>query len=119
MPVVPVLLDGYRGGPGFGNDEVSLDIEMVISMAPGVSKILVFEGSLTDDILSAMAASNTVKQLSASWTYPIDSTSEQIFQQFAAQGQSFFNASGDYDAWSVPSIRPVTTRISPSWAAPR
>jgi hypothetical protein len=99
VPVQPVLLDGYGGGPGNGNDEVSLDIEMVISMAPGVSQIYVFEGSSTDDILNAMAASNQVKQLSASWSYPVDATSEQIFQQFAAQGQSFFNASGDYDAW--------------------
>jgi uncharacterized repeat protein (TIGR01451 family) len=100
VPVQPVLLDGYGGGPGSGNSEVSLDIEMVISMAPGVSKIYVYEGEITDDILNAMAASNQVKQLSASWSYGIDAVSEQIFQQFAAQGQSFFNASGDYDSWA-------------------
>jgi uncharacterized repeat protein (TIGR01451 family) len=99
VPVQPVLLDGYAGSLGNSPDEVSLDIEMVISMAPGVSKIYVFEGSSTDDILNAMAASNQVKQLSASWIYNIDATSEQIFQQFAAQGQSFFNASGDFDSW--------------------
>lgn len=99
VPVQAVLLDGYGGGSGFANDEVSLDIEMVISMAPGVSRVLVFEGSLPDDILNAMAASNQVRQLSASWSYPIDQISEQIYQQFAAQGQSFFNASGDSDAW--------------------
>jgi len=102
--VQPVLLNGYPGGPGFANAEVSLDIEMVIAMAPGVSKILVFEGSLTDDILNAMAASNQVKQLSASWSYPIDQITEQIYQQFAAQGQSFFNASGDSDAWLTGGI---------------
>ena len=100
VPVQPVLLDGYGGGPGIANDEVSLDIEMVISMAPGVSKILVYEGDITDDILNAMAANSQVKQLSASWSYSIDATSEQIFRQFAAQGQSFFNASGDFDSWS-------------------
>jgi uncharacterized repeat protein (TIGR01451 family) len=102
--VQPVLLDGYGGGPGFANDEVSLDIEMVISMAPGISKVLVFEGELTDDILNSMAASNQVKQLSASWSYPIDQITEQIYQQFAAQGQSFFNASGDSDAWLTGQI---------------
>ena len=106
VPVQPVLLDGYNGGPGIGNDEVSLDIEMVISMAPGVSKIYVFEGSSTDDILNAMAASNQVKQLSASWSYGIDLTSEQIFQQFAAQGQTFFNCSQDFDAWVGPIYTP-------------
>ena len=104
VPVQAVLLDGYGGGPGMANDEVSLDIEMVISMAPGVSNIYVFEGDTTDDILNAMAASNQVKQLSASWSYTIDPTSEQIFQQFAAQGQSFFNASGDDDAWPAGQI---------------
>jgi Pro-kumamolisin, activation domain/Divergent InlB B-repeat domain len=99
VPVQPVLLDSYDGGPGIANDEVSLDIEMSISMAPGISKVLVFEGSDTDDILDAMASSNQVRQLSASWTYPIDATTETIFLKFAAQGQSFFNASGDDDAY--------------------
>jgi len=104
VPVQAVLLDGYNGGSGNANDEVSLDIEMVISMAPGISKVLVFEGSLPDDILNAMAASNQVRQLSASWSYPIDALTEQIYQQFAAQGQSFFNASGDSDAWLTGQI---------------
>ena len=54
------------------------------------------KAKFTDDILNAMAASNQVKQLSASWSYPVDPITEQIFQQFAAQGQSFFNASGDW-----------------------
>ena len=100
VPVTPVLLDGYDGGPGIGNDEVSLDIEMAISMAPGLSGVLVYEGSSTDDILNRMATDNTAKQIGASWTYGIDATSEQIFLQFAAQGQSFFNASGDSDAYT-------------------
>lgn len=99
IPVVPVLLNGYNGGPGRANDEVSLDIEMVISMAPGTAGVYVFEGSQTDTILDAMASSNQIKQLSASWTYPIDATSETYYQQFAAQGQSFYNASGDDDAY--------------------
>ncbi len=45
-----------------------------------------------------MATDALARQLSSSWTYPIDAETEQIFQQFAAQGQSFFNASGDNDA---------------------
>ena len=102
LPNVPVkaeLLDGYDGGPGNGNDEVSLDIEMAISMAPGLASVIVYEGSTTDDILNQMATDNLAKQLSASWTYGIDAESDQIFLQFAAQGQSFFNASGDGDAY--------------------
>ena len=60
--------------------------------------MIVYEGEVTDDILNQMATDGLANQLSASWTYPIDPETEQIFQQFAAQGQSFFNASGDSDA---------------------
>jgi uncharacterized repeat protein (TIGR03803 family) len=101
VPVQAVLLDGYGGGAGGGgNTEVSLDIEMAISIAPGLSGVLVYEGSTTDDILNRMATDNLAKQIGASWTYPIDATSDQIFKEFAAQGQTFFNASGDSDAYS-------------------
>jgi uncharacterized repeat protein (TIGR03803 family) len=105
VPVQAVLLDGYGGGPGDGNDEVSLDIEMAISMAPGLSEVLVYEGSLTDDILSRIATDNLAKQIGASWTYGIDATSEQLFKEMIAQGQSFYNASGDSDAYTgtIPS----------------
>jgi len=100
VPVQAVLLDGYNGGAGDGNDEVSLDIEMAISMAPGLSGVLVYEGSVTDDILNRMATDNLAKQIGASWTYAIDATSDQIFKELAAQGQSFYNASGDSDAYT-------------------
>ncbi len=106
VPVTPVLLDGYGGGPGDGNDEVSLDIEMAVSLAPGLKEIIVYEGSTTDDILNRMATDDLAKQIGASWGYDIDSTSEQIFQEFAAQGQSFFNASGDSDAYSGEVMSP-------------
>jgi uncharacterized repeat protein (TIGR03803 family) len=100
VPVSAVLLDGYSGGAGDGNIEVSLDIEMAISMAPGLNGVIVYEGSTTDDILNRMATDDLAKQIGASWTYPIDANSEQIFLQYAAQGQSFFNASGDSGAYS-------------------
>ena len=115
VPVSAVLLDGYNGGPGGGNDEVSLDIEMAISMAPGLSGVIVYEGSATDDILNRMATDDAAKQIGASWTYSIDAESEQIFLQYAAQGQSFFNASGDSDAYAgvvpTPSDDPNITVV--------
>jgi uncharacterized repeat protein (TIGR03803 family) len=100
VPVSAVLLDGYNGAAGGGNDEVSLDIEMAVSMAPGLKQVLVYEGSTTDDILNRMATDDVAKQIGASWTYPTDAGSDQAFLQFAAQGQSFFNASGDSDAYT-------------------
>jgi uncharacterized repeat protein (TIGR01451 family) len=102
VPLQNVLLNGFNGFPGLNNSEVCLDIEMVMSMAPGISKIVVFEGYNPNDILSSMAASNQIKQLSASWGYPTDATTEQIYKQFALQGQTFLNASGDGDAWVGP-----------------
>lgn len=106
VPVSAVLIDGYNGAPGGANDEVSLDIEMAISMAPGLKGILVYEGSTTDDILNRMATDNLAKQIGVSWGYPIDANSEQIFLQYAAQGQSFFNASGDSDAYAGTIMTP-------------
>ena len=98
-----VLIDGGVSVPGPGNGEVCLDIEMVIAMAPGVSKIYVYEApnpSPWPDMLSRMANDNVAKQLSCSWGGgPADPTSEVIFKQMAAQGQSFYNASGDSDAF--------------------
>ncbi|SPE52590.1 putative Sedolisin [Verrucomicrobia bacterium] len=103
VPLSNVLLDGFDGSPSGANSEVALDIEMAISMAPGLSGVIVYEAGpngLAEDMLNRMATDNLAKQLSSSWGWrPYDPNSEQIFQEFAAQGQSFFNASGDSDAY--------------------
>jgi len=100
VPLINVLVDGTDGSPGPNNVEVALDIQMAISMAPGLSGVMVYEGIIGNDILNRMATDNLAKQLSASWTFPTDNTTPGIFQQFAAQGQSYFNASGDDGAYS-------------------
>ena len=108
VPLQNVLVDGFSGRAGSGNDEVCLDIEVAIAMAPGISTVLVYEAPNSapwEDILSRMANDNAAKQLSCSWGGgPPSSLAEQIFQQMAAQGQTFFNATGDDDAFtgSVP-----------------
>jgi len=109
VPLINVLLDGVTGFPSNANSvvEVSLDIEMAISMAPGLSGVIVYEGHLGNSILNRMATDNLAKQLSASWTFANDSTTTQIFQQFAAQGQSYFNASGDNGAYTGSIPTPV------------
>jgi subtilase family serine protease len=113
IPVQNVLLDGYSGTAGGGEDEVCLDIEMAMAMAPGLAKVVVFEApnntAYWNDVLNAMAASNQIKQFSSSWGYSGGSpsaTSDQIFQEMATQGQSFFQASGDGDAWTNPIWEP-------------
>jgi hypothetical protein len=107
-----VLLDGYNGvpttGPNSGNPEVSLDIEMAMAMAPGLTEIVVFEGNpnsvIPNDVLNSMLSySNTVKNLSCSWGWSggPSTTTDNIFRSMAAVGQSFFNASGDSDAFTA------------------
>ena len=103
-----VLINGFDGMPtGCGGEiEASLDIEMAISMAPGLDAVVVYEtGPFGNwhDILNRMATDNWAKQLSCSWYLPgggPDPVADQIFQQMAAQGQSFFNASGDSGAYA-------------------
>jgi subtilase family serine protease len=101
VPVTNVLVADFTNAPGNGTLEVSLDIEMAIAMAPGLSAVLVYEGLTPNDILNQMATDNLAKQLSSSWEFsPVDANTEQIFEQFAAQGQSMFQASGDDGAYT-------------------
>ncbi len=133
-----VLLDGFNGvpttGANSGNPEVSLDIEMAMAMAPGLAKIVVFEGNpnnfAPNDILNSMLASSaTVKNLSSSWGWSggPSTTTGSIFTNMAAVGQSFFNAAGDSDAfttgassangvdnpstYNTPSSSPIITQV--------
>lgn len=102
-----VLIDGFNGQPSgsSGQVEVSLDIEMAISIATGLSQVISYEatnGSPFEDILNRMATDNAAQQLSCSWYKPNagpDPVADEIFEEMAAQGQSFLNASGDSDAW--------------------
>ena len=121
VPVTNVLLDGFDGSSGDNNDEVCIDIEMAISMAPGLDKVIVYEAGpdgIANDILNQMVTDNAAKQLSASWTWtPRSSSTDAIFLQMAAQGQSFFQASGDWDAYTTigtvlyPSDNPYVTSV--------
>jgi hypothetical protein len=116
VPTQTVLLDGFSGTPGSSNIEVILDIMMASYMAPGLSKVIVYEGYTPNDILNRMATDNLAKQLSSSWGYgPINATTEQIFKQYIAQGQSLLQASGDSGAYTngvmAPSDDPNLTVV--------
>lgn len=107
IPVQTVLIDGFDGTPGNGNGEVALDIELAMAMAPGLSKVVCFSADITgfqNNILSVMVSSNMIKQFSCSWGWSggPDTTTDNLFKQMAAQGQSFFNASGDNAAFTLP-----------------
>jgi uncharacterized repeat protein (TIGR03803 family) len=114
VPIQVVLLDGFNGIPvttDVGNIvEASLDVEMAISMAPGLSNVVVFEAgpnAIWNDILNAMAQNPQIKQFSSSLGPYQSVTSDNIFQQMAAQGQSFFESSGDGDSWANNVVLPI------------
>ncbi|HZM02302.1 MAG TPA: protease pro-enzyme activation domain-containing protein, partial [Candidatus Saccharimonadales bacterium] len=102
MALTNILLDGFSGTAGANNLEVALDIDMAICMAPGLSRVIVYEGLTPNDVLNRMATDNQARQLSSSWGFgpQTDPVRAQIFEEFAAQGQTMFQASGDSGAYS-------------------
>jgi hypothetical protein len=118
VPLQNVLVDGVSGTPSGDNDdvaEVSLDIEMTVSMAPGLSKVVVYEGTSPYTVFNAIASSNVARQVSCSWTWGVGPTTpwlsghrntgttlDSILKEMVAQGQAFFQAAGDSDAYTGP-----------------
>jgi hypothetical protein len=153
--VQPVLIAGASGNDSDADYldyafEVTGDIEMAISMAPGLSAVYVYEGptpldeppmgtnyvqdasttAQINDVFNRMATDDLAKQLSCSYGVDINLSTVQIFQQFAAQGQSFFLASGDSGAYASVVDEPeddpyitvvggtsLTTTSSGAWAS--
>ena len=120
VPVRGVSLNGasLRCPPATCDDgEQALDIEMAISMAPGLKQLVVYVGNNDISIFNRMAADNTSKQLSCSWGWSDDEKSlDPILQEFAAQGQSLFVATGDNGSASAadyiwPSDDPYVTAV--------
>jgi hypothetical protein len=136
--VQPILIDGGTVDDSAVNNldalgylqyamEVTADIEMAISMAPGLSNVLVYIGptpldvpplgtnyiqsatttAQINDVLNRMATDNLAKQLSCSYGFDINLSTVQILQQYAAQGQSFFLASGDSGAFASTVVQPA------------
>jgi hypothetical protein len=121
VPLQNILIDDFDGDDTNIDYaiEVTGDIEMAISMAPGLSTVLVYEGptpldvtpletnyiqyssttAQINDVLNRMATDNLAEQLSCSYEMDINLSTVQIFQQYAAQGQSFFQGSGDTGAY--------------------
>ena len=88
------------------NEEVALDIELAIAMAPKLSRVIVYEKSSADSsLLNQIATDNLAKQVSSSWLVGSWSSStatnyDDILKLMATHGQSYFQASGDADAYT-------------------
>jgi kumamolisin len=110
VPLSTVLVNGATGGVGLGMDEVTLDIELMIALAPGASRILVYEGTNDEQgvlkTYSKIASDNLAREVSTSWGAPeaqsttsFIQTENMIFKQMAAQGQTIYAAAGDAGAY--------------------
>ena len=122
VSVTNILVDGFDGDDANTDFaiEATGDIEMAISMAPGLKSVLVYEGpppvddgqgpgtnyvqdaettAQINDVLNHMATDDLANQLSCSYIMDINTSTVQIFQQYAAQGQSFFQGAGDSGAY--------------------
>lgn len=111
---VPITLDSVDGvttsclaSQGCDDTEQTIDMTQAIGMAPGLSSLVMYigNGDPLDDagILNAMATASPLNaQLSSSWEWkPADPTTDNpYFLEFAAQGQNFFEASGDSGKWT-------------------
>jgi hypothetical protein len=96
IAVTNILLSGWSGVPvgnTYNEGEEVLDIDMAMSMAPAAT-ILNYEGE-AHDVFNQIALDDKAKQMTLSYGFGIDASIIQMFQQFAAQGQSFSQASGD------------------------
>jgi subtilase family serine protease len=127
VPIKNVLVGGFSGActtvssptsATCDDGEQVLDIVNAIGMAPGIKQILFYEGSSDTEILNQMATDNVAKVLTSSWSWnPADAASDDpIFQEFAAQGQSFVSASGDNgefnsSTYGFPGVDPYITEI--------
>jgi uncharacterized repeat protein (TIGR01451 family) len=104
LTLTNIAVDGGVPNPTpFGDPEVSLDIEMVVSMATNASEVIVYEApnSFTTpvDVLNRIASDDLAKQISSSWLIGDDTAFDVYYKQMALQGQSFFQASGDNGAY--------------------
>jgi kumamolisin len=132
-----IYIDGATSTEADENDavEATTDIEIMVGLIPGVSKFYIYQapnsGSAFGDMLNKIADDNLAKVVSTSWGLTEDlltttnggsallQEENEALQQMAAQGQSFFSATGDNGAYADgsslslqdPSIQPYATAV--------
>jgi kumamolisin len=110
VPITLLSTDGTstscvysRAGGDCDDTEQTLDMTQAIGMAPGLSSLVVYVGSVDTAIISAMTTHSplpTTIGCSWGWTPADPTTLNPYFEKMSAQGQNFFAASGDSSTWS-------------------
>jgi kumamolisin len=108
VPITLLSTDGtstscvYSRRRGCDDTEQTLDMTQALGMAPGLASLVMYIGSTDTAIISAMTTHNPLPNtIGCSWGWtPADPTTlDPYFEKMAAQGQTFFAASGDYSTW--------------------
>ena len=92
-----------RAGGDCDDGEQNLDMTQALGMAPGLSSLVMYVGSTDTAIISAMTTHSplpTTIGCSWGWTPADPTTLDPYFEKMAAQGQTFFVASGDDSTWT-------------------
>jgi len=115
VPVSQISTDGASTtcaySSGCDDSEQTLDITQALGMAPGLASLVLYVGNSDTAILAALTTHSPLPTtIGCSWGWsPADPTAlDPYFQKLAAQGQSFFAASGDNSTW---------TTSNPAWPA--
>jgi subtilase family serine protease len=110
VPITLLSTDGTstacvytKAGGDCDDTEQTLDMTQALGVAPGLSSLVMYIGSLDTAIISAMTTHSplpTTIGCSWGWTPADPTTLDPYFEKMAAQGQNFFAASGDSSTWS-------------------
>jgi subtilase family serine protease len=110
VPITLLSTDGTstncvdtRAGRNCDDTEQTLDMTQALGMAPNLASLTLYIGSSDTAIIGAMTSHSPLPTtIGNSWGWtPVDpSTLDPYFQRMAAQGQTFFSASGDDSTWA-------------------
>jgi kumamolisin len=105
VPIQNVMIDGFNGQAGSGAIEVEMDMEIILSMAPNLAKLIVYEAPNTTQSYNdewARIVRDRTPVISDSWGgcekyigQQEVNQENQFLQQAAAQGQTVLVATGD------------------------
>lgn len=101
VPLDNKYLDQATSANRKESGEATIDVEMQVAMAPGAKKEIVYIGNGPLSTLTHIANDDEANTLSSSlgWDNGTQVAENVAFEMMAAQGQSFFVASGDGGAW--------------------
>jgi subtilase family serine protease len=118
-PIIPVYQNNLQLDPGTISAEFMVDMEMVISMAPGIKSLVLYEprGIKTDPEMYQEMAYPTYgeprpNQVSTSFATDMEGDATNSLMQLAMQGQSFFIYTGDRGAFPTFGNRIATSYVT-------